>query len=92
MSNVDPDILYALKIVASGGESERIAGVKERQQTHAQNHFATQMELLSDEVSGVVPRSHPLFDLVLTLAVARKMERKQKEPEFKSYLEFPNGW
>lgn len=94
MKNVDPDILFALKIVASDGDSQRVLKVKERHQQRLQEHFETQMQLLGDEVEKVVPRTHPLFDLVLTLAVVRKIERAQaqQEPEFHSALEFPNGW
>ena len=91
MNHVDPDILFALKTVASD-DSQRILNVKARHQKQAAQRFNTQMELLADEVERVVPRTHPLFDLVLILAVARKVERTQQEPEFRSALEFPNGW
>lgn len=94
MNKVDPDILAALTLVASDADSQRLLKVKERHQKHNQQVFETQMELLSDEVEALVPRDHPLFEVVLVLTVARKLERKQKEPEFKSFLDegFPNGW
>lgn len=94
MNNVDPDILAALKIVAADGEAQRVLGLKAKYEKRAQQQFETQMQLLVDEVERVCPRSHPLFELVLILAVARKMERKQQEPEFKSDLEagWPAGW
>ncbi len=90
--NVDPDILAALKTVAAEGESQRVLNIKARHLNRVERHFETEMQLLSDEVERVVPRTHPLFDLVLILAVARKIERKQQEPEFHSVLEFPHGW
>lgn len=92
--NVDPDIIAALKIVAGDGESQRVQKAKERHEKQTEREFETQMELLVDEVARVVPRTHPLFDLVLFLAVARKVERKQQEPEFRSFLDegFPQGW
>ena len=94
MNNVDPDILAALKTVAADGNSQRVLKAKATHDKQTQQHFETQMELLSDEVERLVPRSHPLFELVLILAVARKMENKQQEPEFRSFLDdgFPQGW
>lgn len=94
MNNVDPDILAALKTVAADEDSQRVLNAKARHDKDTQQHFETQMELLSDEVERVVPRSHPLFELVLILAVARKMENKQREPEFRSFVDegFPQGW
>lgn len=94
MNNVDPDILFALKTVAGSGDLQRVLKVKERHEKRLQEHFETQMQLLVDEVERVVPRNSPLFDLVLILAVARKIERSQQEPEFKSFLDagFPQGW
>ena len=88
----DPDILAALKTVAADGDSQRVLQAHKRHDEATQRRFETQLELLSDEVEKVVPRTHPLFELVLVLAVTRKIERKQQEPEFHSALEFPNGW
>lgn len=92
MNHVDPDIIAALRSIAADGESQRVLQARKRHDEHAQRRFETQMELLSEEVERVVPRTHPLFDLVLILAVARKVERTQQEPEFHSELEFPHGW
>ena len=92
MNKADPDILAALETLAADADSPRIRSVKARHDKSNQQHFETQMELLSDEVEAVVPRNHPLFELVLVLTVARKIERTHKEPEFHSALEFPNGW
>ena len=90
---IDPDILYALKTLAND-DSDRLVKVQAMQAKRVQQQFETQMQLLVDEVERVVPRTHPLFDLVLTIAVARKVERKQQEPEFQSDLEagWPAGW
>jgi len=94
MNNVDQDILFALRSVAADADTPRVLQARKRHAKHAEQQFATQMTLLSDEVERVVPRTHPLFDLVLVLAVARKIERTQiqQEPEPDSALEFPNGW
>lgn len=92
MKHVDPDIIAALKTIAADEDSQRVLGVKARHAKQAAQQFETQMSLLSDEVERVVPRTHPLFELVLVLAVARKIQRTQQEPEFRSPLEFPNGW
>jgi hypothetical protein len=94
MNNVDPDILFALKAVAGDGESQRLLGLKAKYEKRTEQQFETQMQLLVDEVERVVPRGHPLFDLVLTIAVARKVERTRQEPEFQSFVDegFPNGW
>ena len=94
MNNVDPDILFALKAVASDGESQRVLNLKAKYKKRTDQQFETQMELLTDEVERVCPRNHPLFELVLILAVARKVERSQQEPEFQSFVDegFPNGW
>ena len=92
MEHLDPDILFALKTIASGEDSQRVVKAKANHEKQAEARFETQMQLLSDAVERVVPRSHPLFDLVLILAVARKVERSQQEPEFRSALEFPNDW
>ncbi len=94
MNNVDPDILFALRTIASGKDAQRLPDVKARYEKRLQQHFETQMQLLVDEVERVVPRNHPLFELVLILAVARKVERKEQEPEFVSDIEagWPQGW
>lgn len=100
MNNVDPDIIGALKTLAADGESARVLQAHKRQDEATQRRFETQMELLSEEVERVVPRSHPFFDVVLILAVARKIERAEalaearKHPEFIPDFEkgFPQGW
>jgi hypothetical protein len=91
-NNVDQDILAALKSIAADADTPRVLQARKRHDAATQRRFETEMELLTDEVERVVPRTHPLFELVLTLAVARKVERTQQEPEFKSELEFPNNW
>lgn len=92
MKPIDKDIIAALKSVAGDGESQRVLQARKRHDEHTQRRFETEMELLSEEVETVVPRSHPLFNLVLLLAVTRKIERTQQEPEVRSALEFPNNW
>ncbi len=94
MNHVDPDILHALRVLAADGESQRVLGLKAKYNQRTEDQFETKMQLLSDEVERVVPRTHPLFDLVLTLAVVRKLERSQQEPEYVPEFErgFPAGW
>ena len=94
MNNVDPDILAALKSIAADADTPRVLSARKRHDAATQQRFETQMELLSDEVERVVPRTHPLFEVVLLLAVARKVERSQQEAEFQSFVDegFPNGW
>ena len=94
MNNVDPDILFALKTLAADGEAQRVLGLQAKYAKTTEERFNTQMQLLADDVARVCPRSHPLFDLVLILAVARKVERSQQEPEFIPDFErgFPAGW
>ncbi len=92
MKHVDPDVIEALKSVAAGADLPRVVQAKERHKKHDAQRFETQMQLLVDEVERVCPRDHPLFELVLLLAVARKLERTQQEPEFKSFVDFPPGW
>jgi hypothetical protein len=99
MKNVDPDILAALKHLAADVDAQRVLNIKAKHGKQAEKRFETQMELLVDEVERVVPRTHPLFELVLILAVTRKLERtqqeierRQQESEFPSALNFPNGW
>jgi hypothetical protein len=93
MNNVDQDILFALKAVASD-DRHRVLNLKAKYEKRTEQQFETQMQLLVDEVERVCPRNHLLFELVLILAVARKIERTQQEPEFQSFVDegFPNGW
>ena len=99
MNNVDQDILFALRSVAADADTPRVLAARKRHHEHTLQRFQTEMQLLSDEVERVVPRTHPLFDLVLTLAVIRKVERAQaqqeaqREPEFIPDFEKGfNGW
>ena len=92
MNRVDADIIAALKSIAADADTQRLLQTRKRHDAATQRRFETEMELLSDEVERVVPRTHPLFKPVLVLAVIRKLESKQQEPEFRSALEFPNGW
>jgi hypothetical protein len=99
MKHIDTDIIAALKHLASDGDAQRVLTIKAKHQKQDQERFETQMQLLIDEVERAVPRNHLLFELVLILTVARKVERiqqeielRQQESEFPSALNFPNGW
>ena len=90
---VDPDILAVLNTIVANGESQRVAKTRKKYEQRAERQLETQLELLSDEVEAVIPRTHPLFESVLLLTAIRKIARTQEEPEYKSALEvFPNGW
>jgi cob(I)alamin adenosyltransferase len=94
MNKIDPDILHALKSLAVNEESKRAARITKKHIKQLDEQFQTQMELLTDEVERVIPKKHPMFYTVLLLAVARKIERSQQEPEFQSFVDegFPAGW
>jgi len=94
MNNVDPDVLAVLKTVVSGEESNRVQAIRAKHDKQLAAKLETEMQLLSDEVSKIIPVTHPLFESVLMLTVLRKAARSQEEPEFKSFLEedFPQGW
>jgi hypothetical protein len=92
MNNIDPDILAVLKAMAASGEVARVAKVREKHERQLEERVYTQVELLSDEVERVIPRTHPLFSRVLIGTAIRKAVIAQEEPETPSELEFPNGW
>ena len=94
MQNVDPDIQYALQRIGAGLEAKRVEKAQAKYEDHTAAKIETFFELLADEVSVYVPRTHPAFSVVLCLAVLRKMQRQQREPEFSSFLDegFPQGW
>lgn len=94
MNNIDPDIIHTLRMLAADANSQRVLSLKAKYEKRTEQQFETQVQLLVDEVARVVPRSHPLFDIVLILAVARKVERSQQEPEYIPDFErgFPAGW
>jgi hypothetical protein len=90
MREIDPDILAVLKAIAASGEVVRVAKVNAKHERQALDRMETQLELLSDELERVIPRSHPIFNTVLMGAAIHKVSRTQEEPEFRSFLEFPN--
>jgi hypothetical protein len=89
---VDPDILRVLKAITADGESRRVAKVTAKHEKQAVDRLETQLALLADEVAAVIPRTNPLFNIVLMGAAVQKVLRSQQEPEPPSDLEFPNGW
>ena len=90
----DPDVQYALQRIGAGLEAKRAERVHERQTQDGIAKIETLFELLADEVALCLPRTHPAFQLVLCLAVMRKMQRQEKTPEFQSTIEagWPRGW
>lgn len=91
---IDPDVLAVLNAIVADGESERVATVKTKHEKQLEERIHTQIELLSDEVERVIPRSHPLFVRVLISTAIRKALHGQQEPEFRSFLDegFPKDW
>jgi hypothetical protein len=91
---IDQDIAHALQMIAADGEGKRIRKVKAKHRKLAEEKFHTEMQLLSDEVEKHIPKSNPLFELVLILAAINKAERAVQQPEFTSDLEagWPAGW
>jgi hypothetical protein len=90
--HLDSDLLSVLKNIAGRGEIQRVAKVHAKHQRQLEERINTQVELLSDEVERVIPRNNPLFMQVLFCTVLHKLARniqEQPEPEFRSYLEFP---
>lgn len=90
MNTIDPDVQRALQILSQARRAKLVGDVRERQGERAQARFETEIELLVDEVEKVCDPKHPAFLLVLMLAVMEKVKRKTAEPEFRSFLEFPN--
>ena len=88
----DPDIAAVLNGLSTIKQGVRLAKVKRRQRTRTQERLATQIELLSEELEEVMPRSHPMFESMLLAAMLHKLQRLNAEPEFKSYLELPPGF
>ena len=92
MRELDPDIRAVLATLAVLPERKRVATVKAKQRKRAEERLSTQLELLADELEAVIPKSHPLFDVVLMQVAIRKAVQAQEEPEYVSCLEFPQGW
>jgi hypothetical protein len=82
-SMIDPDIITALKQLSAGGTPKQQAGYDRM----TQQHIETALQLLSDEVERIIPRSSPLFESVLLLSAINKVVKLQQEPEFTSYLD-----
>src|SRR5271166_2619239 len=81
MNTLDPDIVAALRSIAADGESHRVSQARKRHDEATQRRFETQMELLSDEVEQLIPRTHPLFESVLLLTVIRKIGHTDPRPQ-----------
>ena len=92
MQTIDPDILAAVRTVFDALRAKHVGRIRAKHRRQAEEKLTTQIELLSDEIEEVIPKNHPAFQLILVLAVEGKLEKMFEEPEFKSELEFPNGW
>jgi hypothetical protein len=91
MKNLSPDVLRAIKALVASGEATRDQLIRAKHLKQSEAQFETQIELLVDEVTQVMSPTHPDFEKVWLLAVLSKVARYDSEPEFRSYLEFPNN-
>jgi ketosteroid isomerase-like protein len=91
-SDLDPDVAWVLANMAATPERRRQKAVRAKHKRQTADRLETQIELLSDEVERVIPKTDPNFVNVVIAAVLRKITRQQEEPEYKSGLEFPEGW
>lgn len=69
--------------------------IRKKHEEQLIERMTTHIELLSDELEQIVPRDSPLFMVLLSMAIMKKMEAgTEREPEFQSDLEagWPNGW
>ena len=95
--NIDPDLRYVLERFGSFQtnvlERVRVNKVRKKREEQSIERLTTHVELLTDELEQVVPRDSPLFLPLLAMVMVRKFERQaeaRQEPEFRSFLEFPN--
>lgn len=100
MSNIDPDILHALK--AHDVTGERVAEItrqlkaRKSHRDQTERRIETQLEFLIDEIEAVLPRTHPKFKAVLVETFVRRFARRLDslhQPD-ESPLEkgWPKGW
>lgn len=99
MNTIDPDLLYALKsfdlLKKNILEKVRTNRVSKKREEQLLDRIQTHVELLMDELTQFVPKDHPMFLPLLTLAMTHKMRvGEQAEPEFVPDFEkgFPPGW
>jgi len=92
MKTLDPDIAAAVRTIFEARQAHHRGKIKAKHRRQLEEKLTTQIELLSDEIEEVIPKSHPAFPLILVLAVEGKISKAFEEPEPPSDLEFPNGW
>ena len=99
MNNIDPDLLYALKqfdlLKKNILEKVRTNRIHKKHEEQLLERMTTHIELLTDELEQIVPKDHPLFLPLLTLAMTRKMQvGEPAEPEYVPDFDrgFPTGW
>lgn len=91
--DIDEDVRAALQMIVRAQQHSEVGKVRKKQRERDEAAFETQLELLSDRVEQVIPKDNPQFPFVLLLAVMNKLYRAANtEPEYKSALEFPQGW
>ena len=85
--DIDPVVVQAARKVF---DTHRANNLRAKHQRQEQQKIETQVQLLVDEVSQVIPLTHPSFLAVLMLAASKKFDKQ--EPEYKSALEFPEDF
>lgn len=85
--DIDPDVVQAARKVF---DTHRVNNIRAKHHRQEQQKIETQVQLLVDEVSQVIPLTHPAFLAVLMLAASKKFDKQ--EPEYKSALEFPEDF
>jgi hypothetical protein len=86
-SDIDPDVLAVLQAMDRTPERQRQKAVRSKHAKQSVDRLETLIELLADEVSRVIPKTHPNFVNVLLAAVLRKLSRQHEEPDYQSALE-----
>ena len=86
-TDLDPDVLAVLQAMEKTPEQRRQRLVRAKHERQSHNRLETQLELLVDEVSRAMPRTHPDFKMVVITAMLRKFAKQHEEPEYKSVLE-----
>ena len=98
MNNLDPDLQHVLQKLGAGlrvrCEAERLAKVHAKRERQLLDKLETTLELMGDELEAVIPRTHPMFNIILIEAVTHKVINRLQKDEFQSYIEegFPKDF
>ncbi|HEX6822681.1 MAG TPA: hypothetical protein VF123_11535 [Candidatus Sulfotelmatobacter sp.] len=91
MKNLDPDLQHVLQKLGAGlkarCEADRLAKVQAKREQQLLDKLETTLELMGDELEAVIPRTHPMFNLILIEAVTHKVISRLQKDEFQSYID-----